>query len=162
MSDLKYAAFDPGGSTGIAGWDNPREAPVVFGKEADFPGVVEFLRTLQAQENLPLVIVLEEYRIFNDKFNHQGSKVLTIQVIGAIKGWAVQHGVEVVEQRPECLRTGLTWAGLDVPKGHPPNWLSAFGHGFYYLHKNKLAGKARVLQERRPLGARIIEDESRE
>ena len=157
--DLLYVAFDPGHNTGIAAWCDPTENPIVFGHEADFQGVIHFLSKLELQMNLPVVIVIEEYRVWDDK---KGSKELTIQVIGAIKGWCLKHEIPLVEQRPTVRRTASAWSGVPWPKGHMPDWMSAFLHGYYYLHKNKLDKRSRVLEERRPLGASIVENEPRE
>lgn len=156
---LVYVAFDPGKSTGIAAWEDPTEAPIVMGLEVDETGLDLFFDFLDKQETPPKVFILEEYRVFNEKFNHQGDKVLTAQRIGEIKAWARRHGTQVVEQRPDRLRTGLTWAGVDIPRGHPADWLSAFGHGYFYLYNNDLIKTSRVLQERRPLGAKVIDNE---
>lgn len=144
---LRYVAFDPGETTGIVGWDNPLDVPPPVVKESNQEKVDKFL---QGQEDHPPeVFIFEEYRVFNNEYNHQGSKVYTIQVIGQIKAFARRHKILLVEQRREYRKTGLLWAGITIPKGHMPNWMSAYGHGYYYLRKNNLV-PSRVLQERGP------------
>lgn len=155
---LNYIAFDPGKSTGIAAWEDPAKDPVILGLEVDEEGLDLLFDYLDKQETPPLKFIYEEYRVFNDRFNHQGKSILTEQVIGQIRGWARRHDTEVVRQRPGCLRTGLTWAGVDIPRGHPADWLSAFGHGYFYLYNNDYIKKSRVLQERKPLGAKVVDN----
>lgn len=130
--NYKIVAFDPGSkSIGVAVWDeayNPVGMDTVNQNELDV-----MLPKLEADK-----WVLEEYRVRNHKFNHQNSKVETIQVIGDIKGYARRHGIEVVEQPSHILGTAAKWARVTLPSGHTPDHMSAYLHGFYYLRKNNL------------------------
>lgn len=93
------------------------------------------------------VWVIEEYRVRNSKFNHENSKVDTIQVIGDLKGVARRQGIRIVEQRAQDRLIGAKWARVQVPKGHMPDEMSAYLHGYYYLRRNNLI-KSKLLEEK--------------
>lgn len=151
---MDYVAFDPGESTGIAAWCDNHSLPTVVGLEVNEEELDTFLDLLESY--IPKIFIIEEYRVFNDKFNHQGDKVQTAQVIGNLKGWARRHSVQVIEQRPDCRVPAAAWAGVTLPRGHMPDWQSAFLHGYFYLYNNDIIKESRVLKERRPLGAKEI------
>lgn len=91
-------------------------------------------------------IIIEEYRIFNDKFNHQGDKVYTAQVIGMLKRFARTLNIPYTEQPARVRSVSALWSGAKVPRGHMPDWMSAYLHGYYWLHKNGFI-PPRVLEE---------------
>ncbi len=137
-----YLSFDPGLRTGVVGWTHkgiPLLIAVYKQEELD-----TFLYTLDTQYLKE--VILEEYRVNNNKFNHQGSKVYTIQVIGQIKAWARINKIPVVEQRTQAKDIAAMWSQTVVPKGHMPDKMSAYLHGYYRLHMLGII-KAKVLEE---------------
>lgn len=145
MVELQYVAFDPGKSTGIAGWFDPTKPPVVLGEEVNREGLAAFLK--EHHKDPIKKVMYEPYRVFNNVFNHQGNDVLTARIIGQIEAWATIIGAELVEVRPELKRTAAKWAGVPYPKGHCPNWQAAFFVGYYDLRRCNLI-PSRVLQQR--------------
>lgn len=143
MTQIYAVSFDPGESTGIAEWDDsgnvttmPREMKQ---KELD-----EFLVSLESYS--PKKFILETWTLWKHR-NRQHDKQVTVQVIGQIKAFARRHKIEIIEQRPECRLIAAKWSGTEVPKGHMPNFMSAFLHGYYHLHKIGII-PARVLKDK--------------
>lgn len=137
----RVVAFDPGHSIGVATWNDNYEPTGMFAVSQE--QLDDLLPELATAE----IWVIEEYRVRNSKFNHENSKVDTIQVIGDIKGWARRHGrIRIVEQRSADRLIGAKWAHIKVPKGHMPDDMSAFCHGYYYLRKNNLI-KSKLLEK---------------
>lgn len=138
-----YISFDPGKTTGVVQWDGYGN-PTGF-HELDEEGLDEFLDCIESWPIKPKVVILEEYRVYAS-YNHTGSKVITIQVIGGIKRTARRVKAGVAEVRADNKRIAALWSGTSVPKGHMPHWMAAFLVGYWYLHTNGII-KARVLDE---------------
>lgn len=145
MTAVTYVSWDPGQRTGFATWDaqgNPIKTGYSLNSDEERD---DFLDSL---ENEPVhTFIIEEYRIYGSKaIAHVGSKVYTAQVIGDLKSWARRHGVKVVEQRSDIKGPAAKWAQVKVPKGHMPDWMAAYLHGYYYLHRQGLI-RAKVLDQ---------------
>lgn len=141
-----YISIDPGKSVGIATWD---ENGNLLGngkmQEKDFEAFLQGL-TQKDYPNEIVAFIVEEYRIYGHKAQaHIGSKVGTAQCIGKIKMIARMINTPVVEQPATFLKITAKWAGVKLPKGHVPDALSAYLHGYHYLHQQGII-EARVLE----------------
>jgi hypothetical protein len=100
-----------------------------------------------SQDTEVIAFIVEEYRVYAHMATaHIGSKVETAQCIGKIKMIAKMLGVPVIEQPATVLNGAAKWAGIKRTARHWPDDISAYLHGYYYLHKKKLI-KARVLDD---------------
>lgn len=146
MSDKIYVSVDPGRTVGVATWTEQGEliTKVKMPIDAFETWLLAFIRNDKVEV---LAFIVEEYRIYaHTATAHIGSKVETIQCIGKIKIVAKELGVPVVEQPATILNGAAKWAGVKRTARHWPDDVSAYLHGYYYLHKKKLI-KARVLDE---------------
>jgi hypothetical protein len=103
------------------------------------------------EKHPPKVIILEPYRVWNNRFNHQGNKLYTSRVIGQIESFCRRYEVRIVEVQPSLKKIAAQWAGVKVPKGHMPDMMAAFLLGYYHLRLARLA-PSRLLQERQNNG----------
>lgn len=145
--EIRYVSWDPGGkstkkSTGMVKWDEegkPREV-----KELD---QLELDKELDELEPTIIVFIIEEYVVYSHKSKaHIGSKLPTVQTIGQLKAYARKHGIKVIEQRSDIKKMASMWAQVKVPNGHMPDKMSAYLHGYYYLHRLGLI-PAKVLED---------------
>lgn len=144
LLQLEYLAFDPGKRTGVCGWVDPKQIPVIMEimeeKERD-----TFLQRLDP--STLKCVLLEDYRVRNEKFNHQGDRVYTAKVIGDIEGFCRRNQIDVVLLQPTVKKIAAKWVGYQYPRGHLPDHVAAWLIGSYYLRINNLM-PSRVLQER--------------
>ena len=128
-------------------WDDPKERPILIQdlNENSLDNLLSNLADLNKLRSIEHVII-EEYRVFNDKFNHQGDKVHTAQVIGLIKGFCRTLKIPFTEQPARVRTVAALWSGTKVPRGHMPDYMSAYLHGYFWLHKNGFI-PPRVLDE---------------
>lgn len=148
----KYLAFDPGLRTGIAGWNESGVTTLIHKTVHGDIALDEFLDTLE--EDPPDVFIIEEYVVYGSNLQaNVGTKVHTAQVIGSLKAWARRHKVIVVEQRSDIKEVAALWSGTQLPPKHKrknwhmPDWLAAYLHGYYYLHRMGVI-KPRVLERK--------------
>lgn len=127
-----YLAFDPGGTSGWASFD---EAANLTGT-GDIPDGIEGLSLFLATiEDIPRVIICETYAI-RPWVSHAFSKVYTIREVGIIQEYALRHNIEFIEQEPLCKKSGRKWAGLEPDKNKADSHhKDAIGQGVYYLYK---------------------------
>lgn len=143
-----YISVDPGKNVGVATWDEHGNflRKTIFALE-DFE---TYLGSLLDRKHEILAFIVEEYRVYGSKAHaHIGSKVETAQCIGKIKMIAKLLGVPVVEQPATILNGAAKWAGVKRSGSHWKDDVSAYLHGYYYLHKTKKLIRARVLDERK-------------
>lgn len=141
-----YISVDPGQTVGVATWDV--DGHLIHKSKMPSPTFDTFLEALTRPEypNKVIKFIIEEYRVYGSKSTaHIGSKLPTVQCIGKVKMIARLLGVPVVEQPATKLRVAAKWAGVKIPGGHIPDEISAYLHGYYYLHKAGLI-PARVLE----------------
>jgi hypothetical protein len=140
---IKYVSWDPGQTTGMVHW-NEKGEPINVKELKGDEALDEALDELEPATEIETFII-EEYRVYGSKaIAHVGSKVLTAQVIGNLKAWARRHNIKVVEQRSDIKNIAAKWSQTKIPKGHMPDWMAAYLHGYYYLH-NKGLIRAKVL-----------------
>ncbi len=143
---IKYVSWDPGGSrkkktTGMTKWDvdgNPRVIEQLGEEDVD--------RELSNMEDTVELFIIERY-IPRPGVSHTGNKLLTARVIGNLEGFARRQGIEVFFQSSSILKIAAMWAQVKPPKGHLPDKISAYLHGYYYLHKNGII-PAKVLEDK--------------
>lgn len=79
-------------------------------------------------------IVFEDYRLRQGKAVAQsGSRMETSQIIGAIKLLCILRDMKWHCQSPQILRLTGFHAGVDLPKGHIEDAMSAYLHGYYWF-----------------------------
>lgn len=141
---IEYISIDPGSkSTGWVEWSSTGEMLECI--ELNEDALIDKLDSLPVSVE---TIIVEEYRVYGHLATaHIGSKVETAQVIGAIKYAARRNKIRVIEQRSDVKGIAALWSGTKVPKGHMPDWLAAYLHGYFYLHKAGII-KARVLDDK--------------
>lgn len=134
-----FASFDPGSKrTGIALWDETGKCTLnesVSQEELDL-----FLEHHRNTKTFKKFIV-EDYRVYGHMATrHIGSRVETVRVIGQIASLARFLKVPMIEQPATVLRVAAKQARVKIPnKGHIPDKVSAYLHGYYYLlHKEKI------------------------
>lgn len=145
-----WISFDPGKRTGVATWNDKGECR---GKtEYLEDDLIFFLRfQLKACRNSdygkPKAVIYETFQVRPDKAkSFAGSVHEEIQVIGMIKLFAAELEVPLVASSPNNLRVTAMWSGTKIPaKGHIPNPVSAYLHGYHYLHTTGVI-PARVLE----------------
>lgn len=72
---------------------------------------------------------------------HGGSRVETIQVIGAIRSYATRNGIVVVMQSRRVKRVGYGYLGMKpLPKSRhaESHKFDALAHGEYYMVKHHI------------------------
>ncbi len=131
----QYLAIDPGkgrrDTIGIARFSATGEVLEIGQKTFE-----EFVPWLEEQKDV-IAVVYELYKIrANRARQHIGSKVETVQTIGAIKSFCTRHKVPCVEQDSSILSNGQKWFGIDIEQyGHDQSHqFSALVHGLYYLY----------------------------
>lgn len=145
LLQLEYLFFDPGLRTGTAGWKDPKSIPLLL---KTLSGSEERDSLLSSLDPSTLKVVgLEDYRVRNEKFNHQGSRVPAAKVIGDIEGFCRRNEIQVVLIPPNVKKTAAKWAGIKIPRGHMPDKMAAYLIGIWYLRTHNLM-LPRVLQER--------------
>lgn len=141
-----YLAVDPGKgkrkTIGVFAWDS-QPSPVHHG-QYDKDEYDAYRDNLERLGRLPHLIIMESYRVMSAKKN-MGSTMETAQLIGATKEFARRHKIQLVEQPSSILSTAHLWSGIPKPKGHLPDWKSAYLHGFYYLTRHNIMAP-RVLE----------------
>jgi hypothetical protein len=134
---IKYMAFDPGGTTGVAAFNSSGE--ILWMNTVPGEEVTDLLDSTDLSNCE--VFIIEEYRIYPNKFQkHIYSSVETLQYIGAIKNWARKKNIKVVEQKANVKSSAYKWmATRPRPKSDPLNHaLDAMVHGVFYLVKKKV------------------------
>lgn len=129
-----FLFIDPGETTGWATFTQDG-LMLSLGQVA---GLDAFTDWLEIQD--PALIVFEDYLV-NPNIPHGGSRVETIQVIGAIKSFAKRRSICAVPQAPHIKRIGYAWCGLKaLPKSRHSisHQYDAMAHGVYYLVKERI------------------------
>jgi len=136
-------AVDPGkGSVPSIGWallHNETGDLIDMGQDK-FGDFVARLERLEGVSH----VVWEEYRVFAKRAKqHSGSKVETIQTIGAIKAWATRKGVTFSEQRADILPSAQNLFQIRMPADHrQSHCISALLHGMFYLYSKGIIQSA--------------------
>lgn len=147
LNEAYYISVDPGvlskDSTGITLW-NRLGKPFHF-NELDEVGLHQFLDWIEEGGIIIRKIITEEFRLYQNKALQQsGSKLETVQIIGMLKRTVHKLNCEFVEVRADAKDVAAMWSQTKVPKGHMPNWMSAYLVGYYHLHEMGII-RAKVL-----------------
>ncbi len=138
--DVHYVAIDPGKRIGFMEFTS-EGVPYWPGFTFNFEELQDYLDNIQD----PKIIIVEDY-VINPHVKQGGSRGDAMQVIGYLKAWCRKRNIKLALQKNTVLSIAFMWSGVKKPKGHLPDVLSAYLHGYYYLHKNGII-RARVLDE---------------
>ena len=140
---LQRVSFDPGEvRIGVALWDERAVCTGMYTKSRE--ELDEFLDTVDTKDLVE--IICESYRIRPGNKGNFNSEAPTIQVIGQIRDWARRKKIPCIMQQPNILKNTAKWAGMTLPKGHLPDHLSAYLHG-YHRQYNLGMIKSRALED---------------
>lgn len=143
-----YVSVDPGETVGLATWDE--QGKLIHKSKmprVDFEMFLWALIEDKNNGNEVITFIVEKYLVYGSKaIAHVGRANPTEQVIGMIDMIARRLGVPVVKQPATILRVAAKWAGVRIPSGHIPDQISAYLHGYYYLHQKNII-PARVLED---------------
>jgi hypothetical protein len=134
---LKLLAVDPGEgrnkkTIGVAILDSDRDSVV----SVDQFDMEEFISYLEQLEHID-VVVHEDYRIRKNRATHHiGSRVETVQCIGALRSWCTRNGIPLYKQESYILPTAEKFFNMKLPSNHDQShYVSALLHGMFYLNK---------------------------
>lgn len=129
----KVLAFDPGVTTGIAYLDE--DLTYWMGDTKD---IHAYLKKLDLSKTPVDVIVYEQYFVLPQQAMHNTGRNFTVEVIGAIAGFASQHNIKVVSYPPKIKGTQAKMTQVFPKKGRKDvsHRLDAYNHGRYYLIQN--------------------------
>lgn len=124
--------FDPGKRTGLSFW--LWEPGTCFTSR-----IADGLDALQAElDNLLGVslkfLVVERY--IPDRRAKRADLGEALQVIGMVKAVGRMSGTPVIEQMPGDRLMAAKWAEVKVPKGHMPDDMSAYLHGYFFMRQH--------------------------
>jgi hypothetical protein len=123
-------SIDPGETTGMAMWSE--EGNLSHKEKMPAELFVDFLSESRGVVR-PSVIVVEQWA-FDPGKTQRGNKMVSSQVIGAVKLYAKQVGAEVILQDRRILKVSALHTGTPIPKnGHFDDDVSAYLHGHYYF-----------------------------
>lgn len=141
MDDIYYLSLDPGERN--TGWAGFREDGSDLGFGVIAGGLDAFTDWLEDLNPKPKEIIYEGYAV-NPNISHAYSKVLTVQVIGAIKSYCRRNKIPKHEMRSVNLKVALRMVGcysMYYDKHgknikHVDDRISAYAHGVWFLTKN--------------------------
>jgi hypothetical protein len=127
-------SIDPGETVGMAVWSEGGKFSVK--KKHDYE---DFLLILASSLNANVSTFVIEQWAFSPGKTQGGNKMVSSQVIGAIKLFALLIGAEVIFQDPRILKISALHTGTPIPKnGHFDDDVSAYLHGHYYFVVNDI------------------------
>lgn len=124
-------AYDPGGTTGYAIYNNVRHS---FFAAGDFPymdGVGKFDLSVQ-----PDLVIIESFRLYSWKANNKKwSGFPEVEVIGALKYWCREEACEWIEQPASVkqLFDDAKLKKLNLWNGYSRHCRDAMRHVLYYV-----------------------------
>ena len=127
-----FVAFDPGGvATGWSVWAE-NGSWLDFGTAWSHEELQIFLDELP---DTVKVFIIEDYKVRNWQFNHDGSRVPTVKAIGRIEACGQRLKAKVILQDRMIKSTAEKWTGkstkgLAKAKTHS---IDAYNHGEYFL-----------------------------
>lgn len=143
LDNAELMAVDPGNErVGVSLWE-PERYHRDTGWHETWNGIVtpdDFADAMaeghgdeQAGNSLRFVIV-EDWRLDHSR-NRGGSQMIASEVIGMarVRASIYRFQTEFVRQRPEAYKVAAMHAGIELPKGHCPDDLSAKLHARYFL-----------------------------
>lgn len=126
----KVLAFDPGKTTGIAYLDEDKTYWM-----GDTENIHEYLKKLDRSRTPIDVIVYEEYFVRAEQAYLNTGRNFTVEVIGAIAGYAAQNGIPIKTYPPKLKPTQAKMTQVFPKKVNKAtsHRLDAYNHGRYYL-----------------------------
>jgi hypothetical protein len=131
-------SFDPGLTTGYAIFENNGKA-LELG-DIKIGDLFKFLENMDNPDEVGTVVV-EDYRIFQNKANaHILKKLTPPKIIGALEYWAYLRGYEFILQTPSTKEMGYRYADMAKAKEHSfSHSLDAYAHGVFFCVNRKIA-----------------------
>lgn len=136
-------SIDPGDSTGLATFSRKGELLERWIMSAE-----DTIDYLSYAEGIT-AIVCEDFRLRHGRAVAQsGSKLITVQVIGAVKLYCKIHHITLIMQGPDILPVAALHSGVAQPSNHALSHdIDAYNHGYYYFEKiGVLKPKPRILR----------------
>lgn len=134
-------SVDPGKKNGVGSWT--QNGTLISLHELDFDELTDF-----CQDRLIEEVVYETFRNDHRVGRLKGSTNEASQTIGMLRSESRRRGFELHQQPNTILQVASLHAGLTLPKGHTPDRMSAYLHGFYFFES--LGMKPAALRERSP------------
>lgn len=133
---MKVIGFDPGETTGFAILDQDGEL-LDFGQLKSMEALIEHLDRLDPTQFKQVII--EAYRILPGKqMMHTGRPVVTEQIVGMIKAWAIRKKVGVTTYWSSDKPIQQKHSGVKPTGAHSKShWVDAYNHAWWWLFKNK-------------------------
>lgn len=147
---MKVVSFDPGKKTGWAILDPESSGHLLinFGTTPNKTELIQLLKDLETP-NVQLQVVVEDYINRPPKsggFDHTWDKGYTHRIIGMIEGWCLRNRFKMILQQPSDKPAAFGIIGMQYKKGTQNiHHLDAIAHGFFYLFKNGLAPKEKII-----------------
>jgi hypothetical protein len=141
---MRVLSFDPGDTTGWV-YQTP-EKMIDFGQVQGLKNLIAVCREYEGEVDY---LVIEDYVILGSKaMSHTGSRVPAIQIIGWLKGWALEHDIPI-KMYPARMKPIQQKRTQKFPKGaHSKNhWVDAYNHGRYFLIEQGLAKSALQIEK---------------
>jgi len=134
-------SVDPGDSVGVALWSE--QGAILENWKVDRGGFSYWLR----HEKRPISrIIAEDFHLDHRAGKQTGSNVPAALVLGGIEMYAAIHDIPITRQENRILRITAMHANVMLPKGHIPDDVAAFLHGFrYFIEAGVLAGEVQVV-----------------
>lgn len=149
QTTISFVSFDPGGSdkpsTGMATWTSTGEH--IASVKLTNKQLTQMLIDLEPVAGDIQAFIIEAYT-GRPGFSTGGNKFKTSQQIGALKYYCDRWGIEKVLQGSYAKDMGMAYSQIKRTwKGkHMPDDISAYCHGYYYLH-NKGLLRPKVLDD---------------
>ena len=148
--DFKVIGFDPGETTGWAVLDN--NGKMLTGgnvKSIEWEGIgkkkkasisadlLDLLDTLKANEYE--MVVIEEYRVQQGKqMMHTGKPVVTEQIVGILKAWAIRGRSRIMLYRNTDKKIQQMHSQQKPHGAHSgSHYVDAYNHAWWWLFQNK-------------------------
>jgi len=146
---MRVFSVDPGETNGWV-YQDP-EKMIDFGQAQGLANLIQAIKEYEGEIDY---LVIEDYIILGKKaMSHSGSRVPAIQIIGWLKGWALEHNVPV-QMYPARMKPLQQKRTQKFPKGaHAKNhWVDAYNHGRYFLIEKGLAKSALQIEKEKQRG----------
>lgn len=124
---MTVLSLDPGKTIGRALWTN--DGRLLFNDQCSLDELLDYFANTRSIDTL----VVESWMLLRRMTEQMGSRMEASQVIGAAKLYARIREVDYVEQSPSILPVAHLHTGIAKPRGHLPNPVSAYLHGYYYF-----------------------------
>jgi hypothetical protein len=141
---VKYVAFDPGETTGVAVFDEFGDV-IRYWQIYTLGALLEFLETVDQCSDF----IVEDFKIFGHKAKSQiGSRGPAQQAIGVIQAHCQKHPKKNIWLQPASVKSiAAKWTQVKVPTNHAnSHQVDAYLHGSYFLIRRGIKKTALELE----------------